>query len=97
MAPIVVWRRLAEIVGEYVSKGSQLYVEGKLETTSWEDRQSGGKKYRTEVVADDLVLLGSREKGNGLQRPGSDRAEESKPTDPPITRAADTSDDDLPF
>src|SRR5215469_11858339 len=70
-----VWRRLAEIVGEFVSKGSQLYIEGKLQTTSWEDRQTAGKKYRTEVVADDLVLLGSREKGDGSQRSGLDRAE----------------------
>src|SRR5215471_2955405 len=80
---VVVWRRLAEIVGEFVSKGSQLYIEGKLQTTSWEDRQSAAKKHRTEIVADDLVLLGSREKGNEAQRTGSDRAQKSKPTDPP--------------
>jgi single-strand DNA-binding protein len=93
---IVVWRRLAEIVGEFVSKGSQLYIEGKLQTTSWEDRQSAGKKYRTEVVADDLVLLGSREKGSGAQRSVSDRAEKSKSTVPAVTRPVET-DDDLPF
>jgi single stranded DNA-binding protein len=57
---IVAWQRLAEIVGEYVVKGSKVYVEGKLQTTSWEDRQSGEKKYRTQVVARDLVLLDSR-------------------------------------
>ena len=57
---IVAWQRLAEIVGEYVAKGSKVYVEGKLETTSWEDRQSGERKYRTQVVARDLVLLDSR-------------------------------------
>lgn len=57
---IVVWQRLAEIVGEFVSKGSKVYVEGKLQTTSWEDRQSGERKYRTQVVARDLVLLDSR-------------------------------------
>jgi single-strand DNA-binding protein len=64
---IVAWQRLAEIVGEFVSKGSKVYVEGKLRTTSWNDRQSGEKKYRTEVVARDLVLLGSRDGGNGVQ------------------------------
>src|SRR5215472_4475825 len=94
---VVVWRRLAEIVGEFVSKGSQLYIEGKLQTTSWEDRQSAGKKYRTEVVADDLVLVGSREKRTGAHRSGSDRAEKSKSTDPAVTRASEMSDDDLPF
>ncbi len=57
---IVAWQRLAEIVGEYVVKGSKVYVEGKLQTTSWEDRQSGEKKYRTQVVARDLVLLDSQ-------------------------------------
>ena len=60
---IVAWQRLAEIVGEYVKKGAKLYIEGKLQTSSWEDRESGTKKYRTEIVARDLVLLGSHEKG----------------------------------
>ena len=58
---IVAWQRLAEIVGEYVKKGAKLYIEGKLQTSSWEDRESGAKKYRTEIVARDLVLLGSHE------------------------------------
>jgi single-strand DNA-binding protein len=65
---IVAWQRLAEIVGEYVAKGSKLYVEGKLQTTSWEDRQSGERKYRTEIVARDLLLLGQRENGGGDQQ-----------------------------
>jgi single-strand DNA-binding protein len=60
---IVAWQRLAEIVGEYVSKGSKLYVEGKIQTSSWEDRQSGERKYRTEILARDLLLLGLRENG----------------------------------
>ena len=94
---IVAWQRLAEIVGEFVSKGSKVYVEGKLQTSSWEDRQSREKKYRTEIVANDLVLLGSREKGNGAQPPRSDKTEKSKATDPAVTRAAEISDDDLPF
>lgn len=57
---IVAWQRLAEIVGEYVKKGSKVYVEGRLQTSSWEDKQSGEKKYRTEIVAGELVLLDSR-------------------------------------
>src|SRR5260370_36317284 len=55
---IVAWQRLAEIVGEYVAKGSKVYVEGKLQTTSWEDRQSGERKYRPAIVARDLLLPG---------------------------------------
>ncbi len=46
---VVAWQRLAEIVGEYVREGSKLYVEGKLQTSTWEDRQNGEKKYRTEL------------------------------------------------
>src|ERR1700753_1679221 len=55
---IIAWQRLAEIVGEYVKKGSKVYIEGRLQTSSWDDKQSGEKKYKTEIVASDLVLLG---------------------------------------
>lgn len=55
---IVCWRNLAEIVGKYVHKGDKLYIEGKLTTRSWEDKQ-GVKRYTTEVVADVIELLGS--------------------------------------
>ena len=58
---VLAWERLAEIVGEHVRKGAKIYIEGRLQTSSWEDRQSGEKKYRTEIVARDLVLLGSRD------------------------------------
>jgi single-strand DNA-binding protein len=54
---------LAEIVGEYVRKGSKLYIEGRLQTSSWEAKQSGERKFRTEIVARDIVLLGSRDSG----------------------------------
>ena len=62
---IVAWQRLAEIVGEYVKKGSKIYIEGRLQTSSWEDKQSGEKKYRTEIIASDLVLLSGRGEGGG--------------------------------
>ena len=55
---IVAWQHLTEIVGESVTKGSKLYVEGKIQTSSWEDRQSAERKYRTEIVARELLLLG---------------------------------------
>ena len=64
---VVAWQRLAEIVGEYVRKGSKLYIEGKLQTSSWEDKQSGERNYRTEIVARDIVLLGSRTTGRKAQ------------------------------
>jgi single-strand DNA-binding protein len=58
---VLAWQHLAEIVGEYVHQGTKLYIEGKLQTSNWEDRNSGEKKFRTEIVARDIVLLGSRE------------------------------------
>tara|TARA_B100000963_G_scaffold351223_1_gene362522 strand:+ start:1126 stop:1554 length:429 start_codon:yes stop_codon:yes gene_type:complete len=57
---IVVWRKLAEIAESYLKKGSQIYLEGKLRTRSWEDQQ-GNKKYTTEVVADTFTMLGKKE------------------------------------
>lgn len=56
---IVAWRRLAEICAQYLSKGRQIYIEGHLQTRSWEG-QDGKKNYRTEVVADNMIMLGSR-------------------------------------
>lgn len=52
----VAWRKLAEIVGQYLKKGSKVYIEGYLQTRSWEDQQ-GVKKYRTEIVTDNLIML----------------------------------------
>jgi len=62
---IVAWRRLAEIIGQYVKKGDRIYIEGKLQTRSWQDKNTNEKKYMTEVVADDLVLIGGRREGSG--------------------------------
>lgn len=55
---VVAWRRLAEICAQYLKKGRQVYIEGHVQTRSWED-QAGVKKYRTEVVADNMIMLGS--------------------------------------
>jgi single-strand DNA-binding protein len=55
---IVAWGRLGEICGEYLSKGKQVYIEGKLRTRSWEDRE-GNKRYTTEILAQNMQMLGS--------------------------------------
>jgi single-strand DNA-binding protein len=55
---VVAWRKLAEIIGQYVKKGSQIYIEGRLQTRSWDDQKTGTKKYRTEIVADSMIMLG---------------------------------------
>jgi single-strand DNA-binding protein len=57
---IVVWGKQAEIAGQYLTKGKQIYLEGRLQTRSWDDRQSGEKKYRTEVVCDNFQMLSQR-------------------------------------
>ena len=62
---IVAWARLAEIAGEYLKKGSKVYVEGRLQTHSWDDKNTNQKKYMTEVIANDLVLLSGRGEGTG--------------------------------
>ena len=80
---IVVWRKLAEICGEYLAKGRQVYIEGKLQTRSWE--QDGVTRYTTEIVAMDVQFLGGR-----------DSNDTSGPT--PMTPPPETSqDDDIPF
>jgi len=61
---LVAWDRTAEIIRDYVKKGSKIYIEGKLQTRSWEDKATGEKKYRTEVFIRDLGLL-STSNGNG--------------------------------
>ena len=59
---VVLWQRLAEIAGEYLKKGSQVYVEGRLQTRKWQDKD-GADKYTTEIVADRMQMLGSRQGG----------------------------------
>ena len=81
---------LAAFAGDHVRKGSKLYVEGKLQTSTWQDRQNGEMKYRTEIVARDILLLGSRDNGQnaGGQMPG----EQSSPQPAPAV-----AEDDIPF
>ena len=57
---VVTWNRLAEICGQYLHKASRVYIEGRLQNRSWEDQQTGEKRYRTEVVASEMILLDAR-------------------------------------
>src|SRR5437016_208042 len=100
---IVAWQRLAEIVGEYVKKGSKVYIEGRLQTSSWEDKQSGEKKYRTEIIAHDLVLLGGR--GEGGDSEGRSRSaaasnptmDQRAPQTEEFAQETNITDEDIPF
>jgi single-strand DNA-binding protein len=67
--------RLAEIAGEYLRKGSQVYIEGRLRTRKWQDKETGQDRYSTEIVADVMQMLGSRQGGGG----GGSYDEESRP------------------
>ena len=62
---LVCFQRTAEIVRDYVKKGSQIFVEGKIQTRSWDDKASGEKKYKTEILVNDLSLLGGKAAGEG--------------------------------
>ncbi|MCP5346893.1 MAG: single-stranded DNA-binding protein [Gammaproteobacteria bacterium] len=95
---VVFFNRLAEIVGEYVRKGSKLYVEGRLQTRSWE--QDGIKRYATEIVASEMQMLDSRGAGQGSSEFGhqaapSQSSSRSEPEQAPAN--FDNFDDDIPF
>jgi single-strand DNA-binding protein len=100
---VVLWQRLAEIAAEYLKKGRSVYVEGRLQTRSWEDKQ-GQKRYTTEIVASDLVLLGGgggRGEDSGGSR-GSSRGSDFDQSghgefDSAPARATEITDDDIPF
>jgi single-strand DNA-binding protein len=81
---ITAWRRLGEICGEYLKKGSQCFIEGKITTRSWEDKE-GNKRYTTEIVASNVQFLGGRDNSQ----------EYSKPSEP--DKVTVTPDDDIPF
>ena len=74
---LVAFKRLAEIVRDYVKKGSKLYIEGKIQTRSWEDKDTKAKRYRTEIIVNDLSLLSGRDDSGPYSRP-SVRARRSR-------------------
>ncbi len=90
---VVAWRKLAETVGEYLKKGSQVYVEGKLRTRSWED-QNGVKRYQTEIIALNLQMLGRRGEA-GPEATGDTDFE--VPEAPGTTETPEATGNDLPF
>jgi single-strand DNA-binding protein len=99
---IVAFQRLAEIVGEYVKKGGKLYIEGSLRTSSWDDKETGQKKYRTEIIANDLVLLSGRGDSGGGDFGGNSRAQagnnfDQRAPEPEHAGAGPISDEDIPF
>jgi len=98
---LVAWQRTAEIIGEYVKKGSKIYVEGRLQTSSWDDKTTGEKKYRTEIIVNDLVLLSGRGDGEGASRTagagGSNFDQRAPEPEPAPAHSGGITDEDIPF
>jgi single-strand DNA-binding protein len=101
---LVAFSRTAEIIRDYVKKGTKLFVEGRLQTSSWDDKQTGQKRYRTEIIINDLSLLSGREEGaasgGGYSRSSSSSG--SYDQRPAATGGneyaqAEISDEDIPF
>jgi single-strand DNA-binding protein len=104
---LVAFKRTAEIVRDYVKKGSKLYIEGKITTRSWDDKETHQKRYRTEILVNELVLLSSREDGGSGYSKAASSSSSSAGFDqrPPAAaggqdeyaQQAEISDDDIPF
>jgi single-strand DNA-binding protein len=99
---LVAFKRLAEIVRDYVKKGSKLYIEGKIQTRSWDDKETGAKRYRTEIIVNDISLLSGRDDpsgGGSYSRPSSSsNMDQRQPaTQDDYSQSAEISDDDIPF
>ena len=92
---IVAWRRLADICGQYLQKGSRVYIEGKIQTRKWQD-QSGNDRYTTEIVAREMKMLSSRGEGGGSMGGGGGGG--NRTSEPPPFAFSDSSTgDDVPF
>ncbi|HEX3471866.1 MAG TPA: single-stranded DNA-binding protein [Silvibacterium sp.] len=99
---LVAFQRTAEIVRDYVKKGSKLYIEGKIQTRSWDDKTSGEKKYRTEVLVNELVLLSGKGEGGGSEGGysrggGSTSYDQRSSSADDLVSSTEITDDDIPF
>ena len=100
---IVAWDRLAEICQQYLQKGRKVYIEGRIQTRSWDDRQTGQKRYMTEIVANQMIILDAPGGRGEAPREGPRRAREGQETgrergpEPEFSESDYGGDDDLPF
>jgi len=90
---VVLFRRLGEIAGEYLKKGSQVYIEGKLQTRKWQDN-TGNDRYTTEIIANEMQMLGGRGGGGSAGFPSGEGKETRAPA---IAEGPAEFDDDIPF
>jgi single-strand DNA-binding protein len=93
---IVCWGKQAEIAAQYLTKGKQIFVEGRIQTRSWDDKQTGEKKYRTEIICENFQMLGQR--GGGGPDMDAGGAPSGGPTyDEGLGGHGGPEDDDIPF
>ena len=98
---VVLWARLAEIAGEYLKKGRPVFIEGRLQLDTWDDKQSGQKRSKLRVIGETMQLLGSRPAGT--EAGDNDRASRSgaraatPPPKPATAGAAESNEDEIPF
>ncbi len=100
---VVFFRKLAEIAGQYLKKGSQVYIEGSLKTRKWQDKE-GQERYTTEIVADEMRMLGSRQGSGQPDEPPRERPSQSAGAAAPSSSRAPAAgsgfndfEDDIPF
>ncbi len=92
---VALYSRLAEITGEYLRKGSKVFIEGRLQTRKWQDKNTGQDRYTTEIIADSLQMLDSK---GGSSAGGSDFASSAKAApEAPQAEAMESFEDDIPF
>ena len=102
---IVAFQRTAEIAGEYLKKGRSVYIEGRIHTDTWDDKDTGQKRYKTEIYVNNLVMLGGAREGEGAGTGGGraaagksnfdQRTPEPEPSQAPA--GAEITDEDIPF
>ncbi|MBI2097260.1 MAG: single-stranded DNA-binding protein [Candidatus Sungbacteria bacterium] len=94
---IVAWGRLAEICGQYLAKGRLVFVEGRVETRSWQDKESGAKRYRTEIIAESMQMGPRTSASGGAAEPSSPPTSNEPATIEYPTETADIEVKDIPF
>ena len=94
---LVAFQRTAEIVRDYVKKGTQLHIEGKIQTRSWDDKESGQKRYKTEIMVNEISLLGKPGEGGGSYSKSSSASSSASTPDAADYADQRITDADIPF
>lgn len=95
--PVVIYGRLAEIAGQYLKKGSSVYIAGKFKTRKWQDKQTGADRYTTEIIVNEMKMLGGKPADGGQQAPGAAAPQQRSAPAQQQKPAATDYDDDIPF